>query len=106
MREWRAVANKLHSRQNVNKESNATKAWHHRNGVMLSVAKRGAIELPASLMDELFAHMRCLNDLKRFVTLPRHESSSFYTKDIMRKYKFCCAETSVISQLYTLHARL
>ena len=90
MREWRAVANKLHSRQNVNKESNATKAWHHRNGVMLSVAKRGAIELPASLMDELFAHMRCLNDLNRFVILPRPESSSFNTKDITQVQILLC----------------
>ena len=65
MREWKSVAKKLHSRQNLNSDSNATKAWHHRNGVMLKVASRGAIELPASLMDELFEHMRRLNDPDR-----------------------------------------
>ncbi len=65
MRKWGIVAKMLHSRQNVNSESNGTKAWHHRNGVMLTAASRGAIELPASLMDELFEHMRRINDPDR-----------------------------------------
>lgn len=66
MKEWTQVALKLHKRQNINSNSNSTKAWHHRNGVMLTVALRGAIELPASLVDELLEHMRRLNDPDRY----------------------------------------
>ena len=67
MRTWATVTRRLHGQQNANSSSNATKAWHHRNGVMLTTASRGAVELPASLVDELFEHMRRLNDPNRYI---------------------------------------
>lgn len=70
MRDWTTVATRLHRQERKHFVSNATKAWHHRNGVMLSTASRGAIELPATLMDELFEHMRRLNDPNRHDKYP------------------------------------
>ena len=66
MGRWTKETTSLRSLQIANSDSGSTKAWEHRDGVVPEKTLRGVIKMSATLADELFEHIRTVDDPDRY----------------------------------------